>query len=227
MDDKRFEELLGKAFEIEQYNEILRDPSAKELSEAAPFTDNQLEDVKRMCKKDRKPVWAKYIGRAAAIILCISLAGFGLMMTDPGIRATVGDSITKFVDEYINIDFSESSKEQPVDISKAEMGYIPKGFELQEDLSDDEKISLVYTDSDDNYLFIDVVSSGEILISYERDEHNVTYININGYDGYVTYDEVTRQGSVCWGNSNFTVVISGFTSRDELIKTAENIGFTK
>ncbi len=227
MDDKKFEELLGEAFETQQKNEISRDPSLQELSAVAPFTDKQLEDVKRMCKKDRKSVWTKYIGRAAAIILCVSLAGFGLMMTDPGIRATVGDSITKFVDEYINIDFSESSKEQPVDISKAEIGYIPESFELKEDLSDDQKLSMVYTDSSDNYLFIDVVASGEIFISYERDEHNVTYININGYDGYITYDETNRQGSVCWGNSNFTVVISGFTSRDELIKTAENIGFTK
>lgn len=226
MDDKRFEELLGKAFEIEQYNEISRDPSVEELRDAAPFTDKQLKDVKRMCKNDRKSVWAKYIGKAAAIILCVSLAGFGLMMTDPGIRATVGDSITKFVDEYINIDFSESSKEQIADISKAKIGYIPEGFELKENLSDDQKLSMVYTDSSDNYLFIDVVASGEILISYELDEHNVTYININGYDGYITYDETICQGSVCWGNSNFTVVISGFTSRDELIKTAESIGFT-
>ena len=225
MDDKRFEELLGKAFEIEQNNQASHEPSKEELFEAAPFGEKQLEYVKRISKKNKKLPWTKHVARAAAILLCVSLAGFGLLMTDPGIRATVSDNIARFVDEYINIDFSESSKEQPVDISKAEVGYVPKGFELQDDLSDDEKISLVYADGNDNYLFIDVVASGEILISYELDEHNVTYLKINGYDGYVTYDEVTTQGSVCWGNSNFTVVISGFTSRDELIKIAENIGF--
>ena len=226
MDDKKFDELLGKAFEIEQNNEISKDPSAQELSEMAPFGEKQFEYVKAICKKKKSIPWTKHIGRAAAILLCVSLAGFGLLMIDPGIRATVGDNITRFVDEYINIDFSESSKEHPVDISKAEIGYIPEGFELSEDLSDDEKISLVYAD-DDNYLFIDVVASGEIFISYELDEHNVTLLNINGYDGYITYDENTGQGSVCWGNSSFTVVVSGFTSRDELIKVAESIIFTR
>lgn len=227
MDDKRFEELLEKAFEIEHYNETSQQPSDKELYKAAPFGAKQLEYVKRISKKEKKNPWAKYIGKVAAVLLCVSLAGFGLMLADPGIRATVGENISKFVDEYINIDFSGSSKEQSVDISKAEIGYIPEGFELSRDLSDDEKLSLVYTDASDVYLFVDIVASGEILISYELDEHNVTYVKINGYDGYITYDELNRQGSVCWGNSNFTVVISGFTSREELIKIAENIGFAE
>lgn len=227
MDDKRFEELLGKAFEIQQKNEDSREPSMKELYEAAPFTDKQLEDVKKMCKKEKKLPLTKYAGRIAVIALCICLAGFGGMMINPGIRATVGENIAEFVDEYINIDFSESTKNRSIDISKTEITYIPEGFELTEDLSDEDKLSLVYTNGTEDYLFIDVVASGEIFISYEVDEHNVTYINIGGYDGYITYNELTRQGSVCWGNNNFTVVISGFTSREELIKTAESITVTK
>lgn len=223
MDDKRFEELLGKAFEEEQKNTDSREPSLEELRVAVPFTDKQLEDVKRMCKKEKRTPWVRYVGRAAAILLCVCLTAFGAMMTNSDIRAAVGEGIAQFVDEYINIDFSESSKKENIDITKTEIGYIPEGFELESDLSDSEKLSLVYCDADDSYLFIDVVAGGEIFISYEIDEHNVTYININGYDGYITYDELTRQGSVCWGNSNFTVVISGFTSREELIKTAENI----
>ena len=227
MDDKRFEELLGKAFEIGQYNEISKEPTAKELSEAAPFTEKQLKDVEMMCKKEERLPWKKHFGRVASIALCACLIGLGGLMLNPDIRATVGENIAKFVDEYINIDFSESSKEQKVDISKAEIGYIPEGFLLSEDLSDNEKLSLVYTGRDDGYLFIDIVASGEILISYELEEHSVNYLNVNGYDGYITYDEVTSQGSVCWGNSSFTVVISGFTSRDELVRIAENIRFTK
>ncbi len=226
MDDKRFDELLGKAFEIEQNKQISREPSREELNEAAPFTDKQLEDVRRMCKKDKKLAWTKYVGKAAAVILCISLAGFGLMMTDPGIRATVQDGIAGLVDQYVNIDFSESGKTRGIDMTKTEIGYIPEGFELSEEVSEADKLSYVYTDGEERYLFIDVVESGEIFISYELDEHNVTYRNINGYDGYITYDELTEQGSVCWGNGNFTVVISGFTSREELIRIAEDITVT-
>ncbi|MBR6514405.1 MAG: DUF4367 domain-containing protein [Clostridia bacterium] len=223
MDDKRFEELLGKAFEIEQYNEISKEPTADELSKAAPFTEKQLRQVQSICKRNRRLPWLKYSGRVASIVLCVCLAGFCGMMLNPKIRATVSENIVKLVDEYINIDFSESTKEENIDIAKTVIGYIPEGFELREDLSDDEKLSCIYVDGNENYLFIDVVQSGEVFISYERDEHNVTYMNINGYDGYLSYDEMTAQGSVCWGNSNFTVVISGFTSRDELIKIAVNI----
>lgn len=226
MDDKRFEELLEKAFEIEQNKRISREPSDEELAEKAPFTDKQLEDVKRMCKKDKKLPWTKYVGKAAAIILCIALAGFGVMMTDPGIRATVQDGIAGLVDQYVNIDFSRSGKTQSIEITKTQISYIPEGFELTEEITEDGKLSCVYTDTEERYLFIDVVESGEIFISYELDEHNVTLMRINGCDAYITYDELTEQGSVCWGNSNFTVVISGFTTREELIRIAEGITVT-
>ncbi len=227
MDDKRFDELLGKAFEIEQNNEISKEPVAQELEELAPFGEKQLDYVKGICEKKKRTPWVNYIGKVAAIILCVSLAGFSLLMVDPGIRATVSENITKLVDQFVNIDFSESSKELDVDVSKAEIGYIPEGFELARDLSDDQKRSLVYSDTKENYLFVDVVASGEIFISYELDEHNVTLLKINGYDGYITYDESIGQGSVCWGNSSFTVVVSGFTTREELIKVAESIIFTR
>lgn len=227
MDDKKFEALLGKAFEIEQNNEISGEPTAKELSELAPFGEKQLEYVKGICKKKKSAPWMKHIGKAAMIIFCISVASFSLLMIDPGVRATVSENVVKLVDEFVNIDFSGSSKELAVDVSEAEIGYIPEGFELSRDLSDDQKRSLVYADDEDNYLFVDVVASGEIFISYELDEHNVTLLKINGYDGYITYDEATGQGSVCWGNSGFTVVVSGFTSREELIKVAENVIFTR
>ena len=227
MDEKNFDALLEKAFEIQNGEQISREPSLSELSEAAPFTEKQLEYINKICKKEKKPLWTRYIGRAAAILLCVALTGFGVMMTDPDVRATVGENIAEFVDECINIDFSQSSKVKSIDIAKTEIGYIPDGFALTKDLSDDEKLSYVYTDGDENYLFIDVVSSGDIFISYELEDHNVVYVNVNGYDGYLTYDEDTCQGSVCWGNSNFTVVISGFVPREQLLKTAENITVKK
>ncbi len=225
MDDKKFEELLGKAFEIEQYNESSREPSSEELSEAAPFTDKQLEDVRKMCQKERRLPWAKYVSRAAAIVLCVTIAGFGVMMIDPGIRATVGDSIVKYIEEGFNIDFTGAKDRTRVDIEETVIGYIPEGFELLEDrtVEDSDTLSYSYINQEGEYIVIDILASSDIELITEDYHHDLKYLDIGKYTAYISYSETQKQGSVYFGNSSFTVAISGMTDREELIKIAENI----
>lgn len=225
MDEKKFEELLGKAFEVQNDKEISRQPQMKELSEAAPFTQKQLDDVKRMCKKEKKSVWKKYIGSVAAVILCVSVAGFGIMLTNPGMRATVGDNIVKFIEEGFNIDFTEAGDDRPVDISETVIGYIPKGFERIEERSEKtaESISYSYVNDKDEYIVIDILSSSDIELVTEDQHHELEPFYVDKYLAYISYSDTQHQGSIYFGNSSFTVAISGMTDRDELIKIAENI----
>lgn len=225
MDDKKFEELLEKAFEIHQYNEISGEPSDVELLEAAPFTDKQLEDVKKMCQKEKKPAWAKYVSRAAAIAVCVCLTGFGLMMTNPVIRATVTENIVKCIESGFNIDFTEAEDDKNINIGKTVIGYIPKGFELINDRTEKsaERLSYSYMNSVSEYIVIDIIESSDIELVTEGKHHDLKYIDINGYTGYISYSDIQEQGSVYFGNSSFTVAISGMTEREELIEIAENI----
>ena len=224
MDDKRFEELLSKAFEIEQNNQASHEPSKEELFEAAPFGEKQLEYVKRISKKNKKLPWTKHVARAAAIVLCIVNVGFCTIMLDPGIRGTVGGTVTQWIDGMVGIDFGKSAEYEKIDITKTSVGYIPEGFEVAEDRSEEGFISQTYySPVTDEYIFIDINESSDISVLTEDMAHEVAKTQIKGYDAYITYSISQRQGSVCYGNQYFTVVVSGMTDKAEIIKIAENI----
>lgn len=222
-DDKLFEQVLNAAFN-EQYSEELKyQPTMEELEKLHPFTEKHMKDAKRLSLRNRKPIWTKYIGKAAAILLCVSLAGFGVMLTDPGIRATVGENIVKCIEEGFNIDFTEVHDDTDIDISKTCIGYIPDGYILKEDRSDGESVSRIYLNGSGECIIIDILASSDIELMTDNNNHNVENHNINGYNGFISYSEDMRQGSVYFGNSCFTVAISGMAEKSELIKIAENI----
>lgn len=222
-DDKLFEQALDAAFN-EQYNEELKSqPTIEELDSLHPFTEKQMKDAKRLSRKSRRPLWTKYVGKVAAIVLCFCLAGFGVMMTDPGIRATVGANIVKCIEEGFNIDFTEAHDDTDIDISKSHISYIPAGYTLTDDRSDKESVSHIYSNGIGEYIIIDILSSSDVELMTDNQNHDFEKHDINGYEGYISYSEEMQQGSIYFGNSYFTVAISGMTDRNELIKIAENI----
>ena len=224
-DDKLFEEMLEKAF-MKQYNdELTTEPSNEELDSLYPITLKQKRDAHRLSKKQSKPLWLTSLGRVAVILLCVCLTGFGAMMMDPGIRATVGDNIVKYIEQGFNIDFTEANDYRDIEINKTEIDYIPEGFELVSDRTEESADSLSYTymNGAGEYIVIDILSSSDIELITEDEHHGLVFHNIGKYNGYISYSDTQKQGSVYFGNSYFTVAISGMTDRDELIKIAENI----
>ncbi|MBR6514365.1 MAG: DUF4367 domain-containing protein [Clostridia bacterium] len=224
-DDKLFEEMLEKAF-CEEYNqELSNEPSMEELRQLYALGAKQKREAKALSGKRRKPVWMGYTVKAAAIILCVSLSGFGLLMTDSGIRAAVTENVVKYIEEGFNIDFTQAQDDQTIDIAGTVIGYIPEGFELINERTEENADSLSYSYVNDSgeYIVIDILTSSDIELMSEDEHHDLGYLNIDGYTAYISYSDSQRQGSVYFGNSYFTVAISGMTDREELIKIAENI----
>lgn len=224
MDDRTFDELLKKAFTKQYENEIKTEPADEEMARQYPLTQKQLRDAGRILKRKSKPTWLRYAQRAAVIALCVISVGFAVLMTDPGIRGSVGGTVTQWIDDMVAIDFGKSPEYERIDITKTSVGYIPKGFEVIEDRSEDGFISQTYySAATDEYIFIDIRESSDIALFTEDAMHEFTKTQIKGYDAYITYSDSQRQGTVCFGNQYFTVAVSGMTDKDELIKTAENI----
>ncbi len=224
-DDKLFEEMLEKAF-IKQYTEELNtEPTVEEMDILYPITLRQKRDALRLSKKQSKPMWVTGLCRAAVILLCVCLTGFTAMMMDPGIRATVEDGIVKYIEQGFNIDFTEARDKRGIDISETVIGYIPAGFELISDRTEETDDSLSYTYMNENgeYIVIDILASSDIELITEDEHHELKFRNIGKYNGYIAYSDSQKQGSVYFGNSYFTVAISGMTDRNQLIKIAENI----
>ena len=226
-DDRQLEELLGKAFTRQYENELNNGPADDDLAAMHPFTEEQMKKAEALSRKHKKrgALWAKGLGKAAAVILCIATAAGVLSMTDPTVRANLSHAVTHFVDDFISVDFSDAAEDGEIDIASTRVTYIPEGYKLETDNSDENTLSHIYQNDNGEFILIDVETSSDIRLLTENDAHDFELTRINGYEAYISYSEDMTQGSVYFGNSYFTVAISGMTERDELIKIAENIVF--
>lgn len=226
-DDKHFDELLGKAFRGQLEKELNNGPTDETLGMMHPFTEEQMKRAEAMSRKHKKnnAVWKNVLGKAAAILLCLATTAGVITMSDPVVRGNVSNAVTHWIDEHISIDFSDAADDDRVDISKTRITYIPEGFALTKDNSDKDTVSYIYENEAGEYIIIDIEDSSDIKLMTDAGTHETEYHPIGGYEGYISYSDELNQGSVYFGSSYFTVAISGMTSRDELIKIAENIRF--
>ncbi len=227
MDDKHFDELLGNAFRGQLEKELNNGPADEDLAAMHPFTEEHMNKAKELSRKNKKQrsLWRTQVGKVAAIILCVVTAAGVITMTDPTVRANVGNAVTHFIDEFISVDFTDAADDGKIDIAATRITYIPKGFTLAKDNSDKDTVSHIYENEMGEFIIIDVEISSDISLMTENNVHEFELSEINGYEAYISYSEDMKQGSVYFGNSYFTVAISGMTERDELIKIAENIRF--
>jgi len=224
-DDKHFDELLSEAFKGQYEKELNNGPADETLEAMHPFTDGQMKRAAELSRKNKKQnsLWKKQLGKAAAIILCVTAVTGAVTMSNPTIRGHVSNAVTHWVDEYISIDFKDARDDDRIAISKTRITYVPDGFILEKDNSDKDSISHIYQNTEGEYIIIDIEESGDINLLTDAGAHDTELCGINGYEGYISYSEELGQGSVYFGSSYFTVAISGMTDRDELIKIAENI----
>ncbi len=226
-EDKQLEELLAKAFTRQYENELNNGPTDNDLAAMHPFTEEHMRKAEALSRKRKKnnAVWRNALGKAAAILLCLATAAGVIVMSDPVVRGSVAHAVTHWIDEHISIDFSNAADDDRIDISKTRITYIPEGFTLTKDSSDKDTVSYIYESSAGEYIIIDIEQSSDIDLMTDAATHETELYPINGYEGYISYSEELKQGSVYYGSSYFTVAISGMTERDELIKIAENIRF--
>lgn len=145
-----------------------------------------------------------------------------------------GASITDVLDKETLIKIAENirkkddteDKEQTQevkDIYKFEIGYIPDGFELMGADESSTYRNYTYYNKIGEYLNFYLATSGttEIFSSIEKAECNK--ITVNGNDAYILYYDSEKNGTIMFGNSVYTVLVSGVIEKNELIKIAESI----
>lgn len=118
----------------------------------------------------------------------------------------------------------EEEQDQEVkDIYKFEIGYIPDGFELMGADESSTYRNYTYYNKIGEYLNFYLATSGttEIFSSIEKAECDK--ITVNGNDAYILYYDSEKTGTIMFGNSVYTVLVSGVIEKNELIKIAESI----
>lgn len=251
-----FDIMLAKALYEDMELEQANAPSESEVRELFPYTHKQEREARRLRRilkhGNERPAFI-YIKRTAVILLCTVTLSFGLLMTDDGIRAAVGDTLKKTAEKlfslsyqadmddvikeidgdkgYYEITFDDvkvedrETAEKKFDIDNIQITYIPEGYEMCENVQDENRMFYVYKNSNGSLILINISLTETIdqFVNFSNKAHEK--INVNGNDAFVFYDTDEYYGEIIWGNELFTMEIFGYTSIEQLLKIAEGVKF--
>ena len=183
----------------------------------------ETENEKRN-KKITRPRYLVYLKRVAIVFLSVVTVSFGLLMTNTKVRAAVKNAVVEFFGQFVKINLSNSDNDKGIaDIGKTEVHYIPVGFSLDNyDLTPDSKW-LFYTDNDGRTINIMIYNSSDTEIDVDNEYTGYEKTEINGYEGYILYDDADQSGTIVFGDKNVTVTVSAIIEKEELINIAKSI----
>lgn len=98
--------------------------------------------------------------------------------------------------------------------------YIPKGFELKEDGSNNRHINLLFVDENDNYFSVGTRGLDGVW-SVDTEDSEVKEIVINGQKAITITNHKTN--AIIWYDSRFAYTIHGNIAQQELLKIVKNI----
>ena len=193
------------------------------------FSITFLEKMNMLLRLDKKrTVHKRRIRRLVAAILALMIAAAALITFHPTIRATVQKWLRTTFGSTILYHYIE---EQPADaLPNYSIGWLPEGYTLVDSYEDPACRYLVYQNKDEQYLYIDFNAMFDgTLNEMEWDpdlKYNYMQITVNGCpaDLYIVPDQ-SVSSDLLWFDEDAGVAfqVSGFLSKDELIRIAENI----
>ena len=228
-----FEAYLTAALREHMRKEAESAPSDEELRKMFPRDKKDEKRLKEYIRLERKQEKRErgqsaplvFLKRAAIIAMAVVSLSTAVMLTDTDIRAAVEHAVVEFFDKYAKVNFRYSDDAgDEVDIYKLSIGYIPDGYELIE--SDEEepyRDYMYYSDKDDLFLSIGISYSNNTESDVDIEHMDMTEITVNGYNGYMFYNEEMQAGCLLLGNQVLAISVDVELSKDELIRIAENI----
>jgi len=127
-----------------------------------------------------------------------------------------------------NIRKKDSNGEEEQDqgikgIQDFEITYVPPGFTLT-DIQERESLrEYFYLKENGDFLLVGFYSSKKLSIALDTELLEYEQISINGNNYILSYNEIERNGYLTYGNTEYAIVISFMSEKEEIIKVAEGI----
>lgn len=222
-------DILREALIISMERELETVPLEKNLNEYYSFSSEFEKNMKRVIKKAK----VKYINinrfriRKSIVAASLIVFIFAAYMSVEAVRVPVIKLTETIYTEFSEILFNnEKNIKVPQTIEDVYVpSYIPEGYTLTEE-SEDMKLMhyIVYTNEEDQIIFVDQYTLG---VSMAVDTEGITTeeINIKGMNGII----YTKKGltTIIVNDNNYVHLISGYESREEIIKIAESLYIRK
>lgn len=233
LNDSQFEALLKEAVCEYHIEELKAIPSNRELKATYTLSPEFYRKMDKILRAQEK-VMRKYniiriLKYAAIIVLMIGT----LALTNSDVRAKIKEIFFEMFDEYAVMTFNSDSVNVITSLEDLdfELGYVPDGFELVEEIKDSNMIKFYYKNNEDEVLIIKHILTSNMDNEFKTDNNEMTFelINVDGeFEGYFRSSENNnKENSLIYYNSElgFYVNIRSILSKEDLIKIAENISY--
>ena len=200
----------------------------KELGEQAGCTDESIEfsgkhekKMNRLFAKVRRRQklvkFSKYLRRAACVLIAVCVAGGVSLFSVKAWRNRVLNFV--FDSKATHTDFEIIDSTQTFKNDFITVGYLPKGFELEKDFSNEMSALIRFENGKDDIKIGKYSLSASITIDTENS--NVEEIKIHSYPG--KYIDNPRFNSVMWYTDEWIYQVISTLDRAEVVRIAESI----
>ena len=219
-EDARIKQFLGELVEFE----LSRIPKEEVLRRRYRLSDlfyQRMENlIHRQERKAKRRNFVRGIGSAAAVFFLI------LLLTNPEFVANAANRVFQWFYNHISFQFKENTDVNQV--PRYRIGYVPEGYELEEDIYYDVMGVVNYCNEKGEYIdltygVIDGVmnvdnENKELLILKGKGKQKIYYLKGIGNDSsftWISVDETTMFN------------LSGLLTEEELLKIYESIEIVK
>lgn len=219
IDDEFLSEHIRK-MEIKILNDL---PKEEDLTHefSKDFEDKMNKLIREGKQTPFRRTFTRYGRRAAAMLIIALSASFLVTMSVEAYRDKFFQVITKVRKEFTSVRFESEDGRGDRILEPVNPGYIPKGFTILEQETDDYVNMIIYSNANDEEIIYRqiLISNSETLFDTEGVE--VKTMEINKQDiNFFTNKGVSQ---IYWNDDSDMYMLISTIEQDELIKVAKSV----
>ena len=225
----KYEDALQEAFLKSAFREAAEQDLA-ELEEKAKqldiryLSDKQLRALQRLERREERKASASGNGgwRAVAMIAVVLSLTFGLLLTQPAVRASVLDTMVSFFEKYLSFGFGADQPAVEYALGEYTVTYLPEGYVLSGKQENPIKTELVFSNGETN-LYIYLYAAAFSQVDGDKENATTKAVSIREKEGRLILPQDSVLIKLVWGDESHSLSIKGTLPEKEILKIAENI----
>lgn len=223
--DDKLKDSLMEAMELD----VARLKAEMEKTEPHTFSPEFEQKMEKLIREvDRKSKMRSAWRFAAAAVIVALLTGGILFIGSDDLRASeMSINIREWFEGFFTVeDGTRGVKDDGVLFDKTQIGYMPEGFEMVNELLAYVTVQYEFKNKTDEYFMIRV-SRDKALLKVDNEEiSKEVLLNDAGYEYTMTYKDDTSETVLMWKDDNeIYYFLTGTVDSSELIHIMNNISY--
>jgi len=224
--EKILDVLIETAADDALFQEMSELPSCEELDKIykpSPEMDKRIKRLITRTENTRKIKKAvSFTGKIAASALSLFVVIITILFSVEASRNYIFNTFIKWYDDHSKIEFQQN--ETPNNFEKYSINYIPKGFEVNNIISNELGRQFTYRNSIGESIILRESLADSLNLDIDNERSNSIVIRVNDNEAYLfksSHDDEIN--TLIWNDGNVVFTLITSISTDEMILIAESI----